>query len=120
MPLPMDVIERVREILDQPCERPIEGGAPADQHIVVPQPKPFRVRKPHDFPQPPPHPVALDRIADLLRHRKTDPCRPGVGACAGLQNESRRGGTRAGRDAEEIRPLAQSFHGHGQAGRLRR
>ena len=29
-------------------------------------------RKPHDLAQPPPHPVALDRIADLLRHGKSD------------------------------------------------
>jgi hypothetical protein len=65
--------ECAREILRQSRERKIEGGAPTDQHIVVPRPETFRVRKPHDFAQPPPHPVALDRIADLLRHRKTDP-----------------------------------------------
>ena len=36
----------------------------------------------HDFAQPPPHPVALDRIADLLRHREADPHRTFIAALA--------------------------------------
>lgn len=72
-PLPVNLIERARKILDQPRERKIEGGAPANHHIVAPRPEPSRVRKPHDFAQPPPHPITLDRIADLFRDRKSDP-----------------------------------------------
>src|SRR5882762_5506798 len=88
-PLLMNALERAREILDQSLERKLERGAPADQHIVVPRPEPSRVRKPHDLPQPTPHPVAPDRIAALLRTREPDPRSALVCARAGLQNERR-------------------------------
>ena len=113
-PLLMNALERAREILDQSLERKLERGAPADQHIVVPRPEPSRVRKPHDFPQPPPHPIALDRIADLLRHREPDPRWAIVGARAGLQHERRPRGSGTRRGAEKVRPLPQFFHGSGQ------
>src|SRR5215813_12224790 len=110
-PWPVNALQRVREILDQLRERQVERGAPTDQHIVIPDPQSSRVRKPHDFAQSSPYPVPLDRIADLLRDRKTDPRWTAIGALAGLQHEGRRGGAGARRDAEKIRPLPQSFHG---------
>lgn len=104
-PLLMNALERASEILDQSLERKVQRGAPANQHIVVPRSEPSRVRKPHDFPQPSPDSIALDRIADLLRNREPDPRRAIVGTRAGLQHEGRhrRSGTR--RDAEKVRPL---------------
>src|SRR5262249_12026071 len=94
----------------------LEGRTTTDQHIVIARPKPSRVRKPHDFAQSTPDAIALDRIADLLRHRKADPWRSCVGARPGLQDEFRRGGPGARRGAEKIRPLPQSFHGSGHPG----
>jgi len=104
-PLLMNALERASEILDQSLERKIERGAPANQHIVVPRPEPCRVRKPHDFPQPPPDSIALDRIADLLRNREPDPRRAIVSTRAGLQHEGRRRCPGTCRDAEKVRPL---------------
>jgi hypothetical protein len=111
----MDTLERADKIFAQSCERLMKRGVAANQHIVASGPEPSCVRKPHDFTQSPPHPIPLDCVADLLRYRKTDPGRPGVGTFAGLQHESRRGGPGARRDAEEVRPLPQSFHGSGPA-----
>jgi hypothetical protein len=107
----VDARQRTREVLDEPGERQLKGSAPADQHIVIPRPEPVRVAKPHDFPQPAPHPIALDRIADLARNGKSDPWRSGVGALVGLQHESLPGGPRPCRDAQKVRPFPQSFHG---------
>jgi hypothetical protein len=112
--------ERAREVLGEARERQIEGGAPADHHVVTPHPEPIRVGKPHDFPQSPPHPVAHDRIADLARYRKADPWRSCVEALAGLQHEGFRGGARPRRSAEKIRPFPQSFHGEAALARIRR
>ena len=116
-PLLMNALERASEILDQSLERKVERGAPANQHIVVPRPEPSRVRKPHDFPQPPPHPIALDRIADLLRNREPDPRWAIVRTRAGLQHERRPRGSGTRRGAEKVRPLPQFFHGSGQLAR---
>ena len=104
-PLLMNALERASEILDQSLERKVERGAPANQHIVVPRPEPSRVRKPHDFPQPPTDSIALDRIADLLRNREPDPRRAIVSTHAGLQHEGRRRCSGTRRDAEKVRPL---------------
>jgi hypothetical protein len=110
-PLLLNALEGAPEFLDQSRERQIEGGAPADQHIVTPCLEPIRVGKPHDFAQTSSHPVALDRIAHLARHRKPDPWRPCVGALACLQNEALDRGSGPRRDAEEIRPFSQALHG---------
>jgi hypothetical protein len=110
----MNALERLTEVLDQPRERLLQGRAPTDQHIVISRLEPSRVRKPHDFAQSPPYAIPLDRIADLLRHRKADPWRSCVDTRPSLQYECRRGGPGARRGAEKIRPLPQSFHGSGQ------
>ena len=110
----LNAIERAPELLDQSRERQIEGGAPADQHIVTPRLEPIRVGKPHDFAQTPPHPVALDRIAHLARHRKADAWRPCVSALAGLQHEALDGCPGPRRDAQKVRPFPQAFHATGR------
>jgi hypothetical protein len=113
----MDTLERPTEVLDQSRERQLKCGATTDQHIVIPRPEPARVRKPHDFAQSTPHAIALDRIADLLRHRKADPWRTCVGARTALQHKGRRGSPGTRRGVEKIRPLPQSLHGSGPASR---
>ena len=60
--------------------------------------------------QPAPDPVALDRVADLLRHREAEPRRPGVEALARLQDEGRCGSFHACGRGKEVRPLLQALH----------
>ena len=40
--------------------------APPDQHVVMAAAQRDFASEPYDLPQTPPHPVALDSIADLL------------------------------------------------------
>ena len=74
-------------ILSDPGKRQLQRRAPSDQHIIMTGACPVRPRKPHDFAQPAADPVALDRIADLLRHGKAEACRSAVGSLARLQHE---------------------------------
>src|ERR1700675_3276067 len=104
-PLLMDTLERPTEVLDQSRKRQLECGATTDQHIVTSRLEPARVRKPHDFAQSAPHPIALDRVADLLRHRKADTWRSCFGAPAGLQHKGRRRNPRTRRGSQKVRPL---------------
>ncbi len=84
----MDAIERRIEFPHHLAEWRIEGGAPPDQHVIMADIQLAGIRKPHEFSQTAPHPVALDRLADLARHRKADAHGPFVRAPAGLQHES--------------------------------
>src|SRR6202012_4495104 len=59
-----------REILDQPLKREAEGGPPPDQDVVVSWLQPALRRAPDHVAQPAPHPVPLDRVADLLGNGK--------------------------------------------------
>ncbi len=52
-----------------------ERGAAPDQHIIVAGTKRRGGRQSDHFAQPPAHPVALHRIADLARYGKADPNR---------------------------------------------
>ncbi len=69
----------------------------------------------HDLAQAPPHPVALDRAADLLRHREAEPRRCRVAALARLQHEGAGRGPLALGGREEVRPLLQPLHGNADA-----
>jgi len=46
-------------------KRQRQRRAPADQHVIVAVAHLAAGRKPNDFAQPAPHPIALDRITDL-------------------------------------------------------
>jgi hypothetical protein len=68
------------------------------------------IRKPDDFPQTAPHPVTLDRLADLARHCEADTHGALVCAPAGLQHEGAAGHPcAAGSGGAKIRPALQSL-----------
>src|SRR5207253_9363344 len=92
----MDAAERAGEILGQPLEWQIESGAPADQHVVISSSHAGRRRKPHHLPQPPPHAIALGRVADLLGNGKSHPHRSILAPIQRLQHESADGGPSTG------------------------
>ena len=69
----MNSADRRIELPRHVGESGVERGPPPDQHIIVAGKKRRAKREPHDFAQPPPHAVALHRIADLTRHREADP-----------------------------------------------
>ena len=69
-------------------------------------PRPIPSETPHHFPQAAPHAVALDRIANLLRHGEAEAQRPVIRPFARLQHECRCGDPAAGRRRQKVRPLA--------------
>ena len=81
--------QRSVEFLDHAIERQLQGGAPADQHIVMAGAQATRRRQPDDFPETAPHAIALDGISDLLRHGEADAYRTTVVSLARLQHERR-------------------------------
>jgi hypothetical protein len=98
-------------LLDHAIERQLEGGATADQHIVMSRSQTTRRRTPDDFPETAPHAIALDGISNLLRHGEADAYRATVIVSpARLQHE--RGGRHlaAGGGGQEIGPLPQPLH----------
>jgi hypothetical protein len=106
--LPLDGVDAGERRVEFPhhlAERRVEGGAPPDQNVIVAGMQLAGIRKPNDFPQAAPHPVTLDRLADLARHCEADPRGVLVGATAGLQHEGAAGHPRArGSGGAKIRP----------------
>lgn len=103
----VDAIERRIEFPRHFCEPRGERRAPPDQHVIVARLQFSGLREPHDFPQPAPYPVTLDRLANLTRHCEADAHGALVRASAGLQHERARRRPRAGGGGAEIRPSLQ-------------
>jgi hypothetical protein len=97
-------------LLDHAIERQLEGGATADQHIVMAGAQATRRRLPDDFPETAPHAIALDRISKLLRHGKADAYRTTVVSPARLQHERGSRHLAAGGGGQEIGPLPEPLH----------
>src|SRR4051794_25795360 len=106
----MDTVERAHEILDQPLERQTKSRAPADQHVVISLSH-LRRGKPHHLPQPPPHAIALRRVADLLGNGKSHPHWSILAPIERLQHESADGGSSAGRGGQEVCALPEPLQG---------
>ena len=111
----MNAAQRRSEVPHQVAEWQCERRPPANQHVIVAGAK-RRVRcKPYGLAQAAPHAVAHDRIADLLRHRKTDadsiPVAAGLVAFARLQDERLAGRPRARGGCPKIRSAFQPLHG---------
>jgi hypothetical protein len=90
--------ERRIEFLHHVAERGAERGPAADQHVVMSRTqlaRPRGRRKPDDLAQPAPHPIPLDRVANLARHGKAYTDRSFVGALPRLQYEGGAGSARA-------------------------
>ena len=107
----MNPAERRIEFLPHPPERRRERRAPPDQHVIVAVMHAAALRKPDDLAQPPPHPVALHRIADLPRHRKSDAHRAVLATAARLHHEGADRRPQACRGGTKVRPALQPLHG---------
>src|SRR5436309_11786339 len=83
----MHAAERAGEVLDQSIEWQLESRAPADQHIVKSLSHSGRWRQPHHLTEPPPHAIALGRIADLLGNGKSHPHRSILAPIQRLQHQ---------------------------------
>ena len=106
----MDAIERRVEFPHHLAELRVERGAPPNEHVIVAGMQLAGIRKPHDFPQTAPHPVTLDRLADLARHCEADAHGAFFGAPAGLQHEGAARHPRTGSSSgSKIRPAFQSL-----------
>jgi len=106
----MDPGERGIELLPHLCERQRQCSAPTDQHIIMTVAHLAFGREPDHLPQSPPHSIALYRVADLPRHRKTDPCHTVVAARSRLQHESTGGRPLAPRRSAEVGAAGQPIH----------
>src|SRR5581483_5272618 len=107
----IQALERPLELVRHPRKRRIECRPPADEDIIMPGAKTRARQEPHHLTQPPPHPIALDRVADLARHREADADRSVVPARPRLQHKSRGRDLASCRRGQEIRPLPQALHG---------
>ena len=85
-----DAFQGAREFGGDALKGHCKRRAPADQDVVVAGLRGKRGREAHDLAQPPPHAIALDCVADLLRYREADPGRGIVAARACLQDEAPR------------------------------
>ena len=111
---------RLVEIFGSSARRAATVPIAPDQHIIMTGPQSSRGRKPHDFAQPPPHPIALDRVADLLRHGEADP--HGAGLRRARAPAARRPPWSPWRlgGGQEIGALPQSLHGRCAGVQVRR
>jgi hypothetical protein len=92
-------------------ERQGQGGAPSDQHIIMPARKASPIGKADDLFQPPPHAIALDCAPHLFRNGETHPDWPVIAAIEYLQHESCGRDPLTPADHQEIGTLPQPFHG---------
>jgi hypothetical protein len=114
----MNAIKRRAKIPRHIAEADLQRRPLADQHIIVAGAQRRGGSQPDDFPQPPLDAVSFHRIADLLRHRKTDPDGSPIliGRLAGfvtparLQNEGVDRGSRTRGGSPKVRPAFQPFH----------
>ena len=102
----MHTPQRTLELGEQLRKRQGECRPAADHHVIMPAPR-RHCRSPHHFPEPAPHPVALDRIADLFGDGEAEPRGPGVLARVRLEHERRCRGLDPPGCGEKIRPLLQ-------------
>jgi hypothetical protein len=92
-------------------ERQRKGGAPSDQHIIMPARKASPIGQANNLFQPPPHAIALDRTAHLSRNGETHPDWPAIAAIEYLQHEGCGRDSLTPADHQEIGTLPQPFHG---------
>jgi hypothetical protein len=104
------------EFACQRRKRRSERRPARDQHIIMAAAKrPFR-HKAHDLAQAPAHPVALDRVPHLPRHRKADARRACAIPPAHLEDESAPRHPDASGCSPKVRPAFQPLHEMDQAG----
>jgi hypothetical protein len=77
------------KVLQHAIERQFQRRAPTDKHIIVAGSRSVSGRQPHHFAQAPADPVALDRVAGLLRHGKAETHRPVFRPFARLKKKCR-------------------------------
>jgi hypothetical protein len=107
----MNAPQRCMKFLRHIAKRRFERRASSDQHVIMAGVQDSGARKPYDFPQPTPHPVALHGVAHLLRHGESNPHRFVVRASARLHRERPAGGPDTGRGSPKVRSAFQPLHG---------
>ena len=83
----MNPAKRLFEFPYHLTKRQCERRPPPDQYVIMAGAQRAPGLKPDDLPQATPHPVTLNGIADLLRHREADTHGALVPAPASLQHE---------------------------------
>ena len=83
----MRAAQRPVEVPHHVAEGQSERRPPANQHVIVAGAKLNAGGEPHHLAQPALDAVALDRIADLPRHREADPRRTGFVAPPRLEDK---------------------------------
>jgi hypothetical protein len=110
----MNAAERLVECPHHVAERYLERRLPSDQHVVMAGAKRGLGMKPHDFAQPPAHPVPLHGIAHLLGNREADPheaaALAGFGEAQRLHDEAAARRPRAFGRSLKVRPAFQPLH----------
>ncbi len=86
---------------------------PPNQHVIMAAMELAGSRDPDDLTQSAPHTISHHGVADLPRHRESNPHRPVIGAPAGLQHECLAGRFDAGRGSPKVSPAFQPLHGGG-------
>jgi hypothetical protein len=87
-PRAVDAAKCAAEFLDHGVKGEFEGRAPSNQHIIMTGAQRGGRSQPDQFAQAAPHPVALDRVADLFAYCKANTRRTGLFPRAGLQDEA--------------------------------
>src|SRR5215208_2225360 len=107
---PMKIVDCRDNVVDQFCERPPRCGRPADDHIIMPCPKTTRRTDSHCLLEAPSNAVALNRSAELARHREADPRRFVVLAAFNLHDGSLHSPRPPARHGQEILPSEEALH----------
>jgi hypothetical protein len=86
VPPAIELAQRAFEIGEQFRKRQGEGGAPADQDVIMPALR-RNSRCPNHFSQTSPHPIALDRRPNFPGNREAEASRPLIPTIARLKQK---------------------------------
>ena len=89
-------MKRAAKFLHHRVKRDLERGTAPNQHVVVTGGQRRWRSEPDEFAQAATHPVALDGVADLFAHGKTNPRRASLLPRACLQDKGAGMNSRAG------------------------
>ncbi len=105
----VNLAKRAIEFLHDLAERQFERRPAPDQHIIMAGVQ-ASANASHRIAQAPSHPVTLDGVTHLPRHRKTYPDLALVCAPARLQHEGSPGRPHCTRGSAKVRPALQPLH----------
>jgi hypothetical protein len=106
----MKIVDCRDNVVDQFCEGPPRRGRPADDDIIMPHPKTTLCTDSHRLLEAPSNAVALDRSAELARHREADPRGFVILAASDLHDGSLHSPRPPARRGQEILPSDEALH----------